>query len=112
MTVQEAWDKRRDFHAEGNKLCAEGNKLRAEGNRLFAEGNKLCAEGNKLRAEGDLVFYNAVIFYHGNVEIKWENENCEVCGVKYFFKELEPKAPCEGKIVEFDGVKYKLSEVK
>ena len=131
LTVQEAWNKRRDLRAESDKLCAEGRNLRAEGdllcikgwklravgNLLYAQGNELCAEGdllhaksNKLCAEGDILFFNAVLKIHGNVGIKWEGRDCEVCGVKYFFQ--EPSAPCEGKIVEFDGVKYKLTEEK
>jgi cobalamin biosynthesis protein CbiG len=96
------------LRAEGDKLCAEGNKLYAEGDKLCAEGDKLCAEGNKLRAEGDLIFYNAVIEVYGNTEIKWEHRDVIVCGVKY---EWEPKAPCEGEVVEIRGVKYTLMKV-
>jgi len=116
MTILQAWNERRKLHAEGNKLAAEGNKLwaegdklRAEGNKLAAEGNKLWAEGDKLRAEGDLVFINAVLSVHGNVEIKWEDDDATVEGVRYEFVE---KAACEGKVVEFEGVKYKLVAVK
>ena len=104
MTIQQAWDKRREMYTEGNKLFAEGNKL-------YAEGNKLHAEGNKLHAEGDLVFINAILVIHGDVVIKWEGNDCAVCGVKYF-REPPAPAPCDGKVVEIDGKKYKLTEVK
>jgi hypothetical protein len=137
MTILQAWNERRKLFIEGNnlhvesrklcgesnKLCAEGYKLCAEGNRLHAESNKLYAKGSKLRAEGDklyaegnnlhakgnLVFINAVISVHGNVEIKWDGEDATVEGVRYEFVE---KAACEGKVVEFEGVQYKLVAVK
>jgi hypothetical protein len=102
MTIQEAWSKRRELYAEGDKLYAEGDKL-------WTEGDKLWAEGDKLRAEGDLVFINAVIFVHGNVKIKWDGEDAIVEEVRYEWVE---KAACEGKVVEFEGVKYKLVAVK
>ena len=95
MTILQAWNERRKLWAEGNKLAAEGNKL--------------WAEGDKLRAEGDLVFINAVLSVHGNVEIKWDGEDATVEGVRYEFVE---KAACEGKVVEVDGVQYKLVAVK
>jgi len=137
MIIQQAWNERRKLFIEGNnlhvesrklraegnklsaegsklwvegdKLRAEGNKLRAEGSKLRAEGSKLWAEGDKLRAEGDLVFINAVLSVHGNVEIKWEDDDATVEGVRYEFVE---KAACEGKVVEVDGVQYKLVAVK
>jgi len=49
----------------------------------LAEWHKLWAEGSKLRAEGDLVFINAVLSVHGNVEIKWEDDDVIVEGVRY-----------------------------
>ena len=87
----------------------ERRKLRAEGRKLWAESDKLRAEGDKLFAEGDLVFINAVLSVHGNVEIKWESDDAVVEGVRY---ELIEKAACEGKVVEFEGVQYKLVAVK
>lgn len=101
MTIQEAWNERRNLRAEGNKLCAKGGKFYAEGYKLITKGT--------------LLFYNAVMKVYGHysrVKIKWEGEDCEVCGVKYFFKEPSAPAPCEGKIVKIDDVKYKLSEEK
>ena len=130
MTILQAWNERRRLRAEGDKLNDEGCKLRAEGDKLFAEGDKLWAEGRKLWAEGrklraegsklwaegsklyakgDLVFINAVLSVHGNVEIKWEDDDATVEGVRYEFVE---KAACEGKVVEVDGVQYKLVAVK
>ena len=99
----------RKLWAEGNKLNDEGNKLWAEGDKLRAEGNKLRAEGDKLRAEGDFTFISAVIAVYGNMEITWENNDAIVYGVRYEFVE---KAACEGKVVEVDGVQYKLVAVK
>ena len=88
MTILQAWNERR---------------------KLFAESSKLRTEGDKLWAEGDLVFINAVISVHGNVKIKWDDEDATVEGVRYEFVE---KAACEGKVVEFEGVQYKLVAVK
>ena len=117
MTVKEAWDRRRELFAEGDRLYVEGRKLSAafgrklyvESDKLYAECRKLYAECSRLRAEGDLIFYKTVIERHGNVEIKWEDRNATVWGIRY---EWEPNSPCEGKVVEIDGRKYRLTEVK
>jgi len=97
MTVLEAWNKRRE--------------LRAEGKKLQAEGSEMWAVGSKLRVEGNIIFYDAVTATHGNVEITWDGNDAIVCGVRYTWK--EPETPsCEGKVVEIDGKKYRLTEVK
>jgi len=69
--------------------------------QAWNERRKLWAEGDKLRAEGDLIFINAVLSIHGNVEIKWDGKDAIVEGVRYKWVE---KAACEGKVVEFEGV--------
>jgi len=48
-----------------------------------------------------LIFINAVLSIHGNVEIKWDGKDAIVEGVRYKWVE---KAACEGKVVEFEGV--------
>jgi len=101
MTIQEAWNKRRE-------LCAEGDKLYAEGAKLYDEGTQLRVKGSRLGVEGDLVLFDTVIAVHGNVEIKWDGKDAIVKGVRY---EWEPPAPCDGKEVEIEGVKYKLIKV-
>ena len=86
--LQEAWNEREKLRAEGNKLLGRARGVLALGDRhfepgLLAEWHKLWAEGSKLRAEGDLVFINAVLSVHGNVEIKWEDDDVIVEGVRY-----------------------------
>ena len=88
--LQEAWNEREKLRAEGNKLLGRARGVLALGEvdrhfepGLLAEWHKLWAEGSKLRAEGDLVFINAVFSVHGNVEIKWEDDDVIVEGVRY-----------------------------
>jgi hypothetical protein len=112
LTVQEAWNKRREFlivgdelyakadklHDESSKLHSESRELRAKNNNMsYAESNKLRAESDKLRAEsnmlyskisklyaeGELVFLNAVIAIHGDVEVKWGDNDVTVEGICY-----------------------------
>ena len=105
------------LYAEGDKLCAEGSKLCAEDSKLRAEGSKLCAEGDKLCAEGRIAFFQVVISTLGNVPTKWLDcwNRLEIAGMVYT-SNLEDAwntpAACEGKVVEIDGKKYRLSEVK
>ena len=81
--LQEAWNEREKLRAEGNKLLARALGVLALGevDRHFEPG--LWAEWHKLWAEGDLVFINAVLSVHGNVEIKWEDDDVIVEGVRY-----------------------------
>jgi len=52
FSLQAAWNKRLELHAEADKLRAEGSKLYAEGDVIFAE---------------------AVLAVHGNIEIEWQD---------------------------------------
>ena len=104
------------LYAEGSKLCAEGDKLFAEGDKLCAEGNNLHAEGSKLFAEGRIAFFQVVIDTLGNVKTKWLSywDKVEIAGAIYTnnLNDDWSKDTCEEKVVEIEGRKYKLVEVK
>ena len=81
--LQQAWEELKKLHVKGNKLWAEGDDLYTREGKLYVEEDKLYAEGDKLCAEGNLVFINAVLEVHGNVEIKWHGDEATVEGVVY-----------------------------
>jgi len=133
--IQEAYNKLCQIRAEckksaddANKLYATANhmyveatknkavkastlKLHAHANRLFAQANKIYAENNNLRNEGLILLYEAVISVFGSEkEVGWDGDDPIVDGWKYEENFQEPPT-CEGKTVEIDGIKYKLTKV-
>ena len=85
-----AWKQRCRLHAKNRKLCTEGRELYAKGDKLCAEGGRHYKKGDRRYVKGlelcsmsDLIWRNAVIAIHGNVDIQWQGEDCIVDGVTY-----------------------------
>ena len=81
------------------------------GNLIYHETSSGYWEKREYNSNGNLIYYENSVGYwekheydsNGN-EIYWEDSDGDIV-------DNRPKPSCEGKIVEIDGKKYKLTEV-
>ena len=92
-------------YANGYKAWLVGGKYhRLDGPAIeYANGDKAwCVEGKLHRLDGPAVEY-------ANGDKEWYVQDKELTE-KEFNEYTKPKPTCEGKVVEVDGVKYKLTK--
>jgi hypothetical protein len=99
MDILEAWNRRRELRFDGMELHNLGNSK--EG----IEADILYTSSAGQLGQGDIVFYNAVLEKYGNVEIKWEDKDAIVEGVRYKWEEGSSEVPTgDLKVFVWEGV--------
>jgi len=91
------WEKR-EFDSNGNKIYWE------DSNGFWAK-SEYDSNSNEIYFENSDGFWTKREFDSNGNEIYYENSNGTVI-------DNRPKQSCEGKVVEIDGKKYQLKEVK
>ena len=86
-----------DYDANGNEIYVETSKGYWSKHEYDANGNKIYYE------DSDGFWYKQEFDANGN-RIYYENSYGEI-------NDNRPKTACEGKVVEIDGKKYKLTEI-
>jgi len=94
-----------DFNTNGNLEIRDKN-----GNQIYIEDSNGFWSKREWDFQGKLIYYK-------NSNGFWEKSEYDSKGNQIYYedsrgviKDQRPK-PCEGKIVEFEGVKYKLTKV-